>query len=62
MFQPPIELSLVNHYPMDISIRETDIVLYLEKIYLEDSINHLVPVVQKLDSVIHCLDKSLSNG
>ena len=46
MFQPPIELrpsdSLVNHYPMDISGRETDIALYLEKIYLEDSINQLV--------------------
>ena len=27
MFQPPIELSLVNHYPMDISIRETDSVI-----------------------------------
>jgi len=38
---------------MDISIRETDIVLYLEKIYLEDSINHLAPVVQKLDNTIH---------
>ena len=66
MFQPPIELrpsdSLVNHYPMDISGRETDIALYLEKIYLEDSINHLAPVVQKLDSAIHCLDKSLSSG
>ena len=46
MFQPPIELrpsdSLVNHYPMDISGRETDIALYLEKIHLEDSINQLV--------------------
>ena len=68
MFQPPIELrpsdSLVNHYSMDISGRETDIALYLEKIYLEDSINHLAPVVQKLDSAIHCLDKleSLSSG
>ena len=27
---------------MDISGRETDIALYLEKIYLEDSINQLV--------------------
>ena len=38
---------------MDISIWETDSALYLEKIYLEDSINHLAPVVQKLDSAIH---------
>lgn len=49
---------------MDISGRETDIALYLEKIYVEDSINHLAPVGQKLDSAIHCLDKleSLSSG
>ena len=47
---------------MDISGRETDIALYQEKIYLEDSINHLAPIVQKLDSAIHCLDKSLSSG
>ena len=49
---------------MDISGRETDIALYLEKIYLEDSIKHLAPVVQKLDSAIHCLDRleSLSSG